>query len=187
MVKVIATEDHLIIRQRIFIYMAIYYVFMGMGCYFLIQDPDITLGGLLAVMIPIGWFLGRPFCLTFTYDRKNKHIFRKSNWINYFTARREEESAAPDKWVIEVEYGTGDGPNHEAILLLEYGYRFLISHRNGDAEILASYVAHWEDVEVFYFESKLFWGRDQTVHRLYSKDHPGHIPSISEMNRVYLF
>jgi len=76
-------------------------------------------------MIPVGWFLGRPLRSTFTYDRQSNRLYRDSNWINYFTARREEEADAPSKWVIEVEDASGENPNYYVNVLLDNGCKFL--------------------------------------------------------------
>lgn len=168
MVKIDRSDNHLIIQHYWLIYMSIYYAFMGLGCYFMIQDPDVTLGLLLVVMIPVGLLLGRPLRLTFIYDRLNRRLFRKSNWINFFTSRY-EEAPSPVKWIIEVEDASSEGPDYYANILLDNGHKFLFSKRLKDVDILASYVSQWEDVEVFYYNYELFGGREPTFHRLYRK------------------
>ncbi len=94
---------------------------------------------------------------------------------------------APDKWVIEVEYCShSEGPDYETTILLENGYRFRVSYRSNEAEILAAYVSRWEDIEIFYYESKFFSGRKQTSHHLYRKGKREQDADFSDLNGVYL-
>lgn len=184
MIKVTATGDRLVIRQRIYVYLIIYYIMVAAVCYGMIRKPDMELGFILAAILLLGWLFGKPLQFTLTYDRKNRRLNRENNWLGPVSTFC-DQAEAPDKWVIEIEYCTGEGPQVEAVILLDYGYRFVLSHRSQDAEILASYVSYWEDIEIYYYESRLFRARKQTNHRMYSKDKRGQDADFSDLNGVY--
>jgi hypothetical protein len=166
--------------------MVLYYAILGIFCYLMIREPDIVVGFILAAILLMGWVFGKPFQITFIYDRKKRHLVRETNWLGPLSVFH-DEAAAPDRWVIEIEHCShSEGPDYETVILLDNGGRFPISHRSNEAEILAAYVSRWEEVEVFYYESKLFGGRKQTSHRLYSMGKRELIADFSDLDGVYL-
>ena len=124
---------------------------LGSVCFAMIQDPEITIGIVLVVVILLGLIFGKPYSLSFIYDRQNNCLTRESNWISFFKTQQ-ENADAPAKWVIEAGYISGDGPNFEANILLKDGRKFLFSMRKEDVDIVVSYVSQWEDIEVFFYK-----------------------------------
>jgi hypothetical protein len=178
MVSVSATEDRLIIRQWIFIVMVMYYGILGILTYRLIQEPNKILGFILVATLLMGWICGRPFQLTFTYDRTKHRLIRENSILGLLSTFR-DEAGAPTNWVIEVEYSKGEGPNYDVHILLNKNRRFFLSYRKKDADILASYVSKWQDAEVIFYKSKLFGGRNRTGSRLYRKKESSLAPDPS--------
>ncbi len=168
MVSVSATEDRLIIRQLIVIVMIVYYAILCSFCYLLIQKPDWVLGSVLAAIVLMGWLFGRPWRSSIIYDRKRHRLIREHTIFGDVSTSR-DEAEAPTKWVIEVEYSKGEGPEYDVHVLLDKDRKFYLSYRKEDADILASYVSQWQDAEVISYKSKLFGGRHRIGSRLYRK------------------